>query len=96
MSIDQSDESERTIARRRVQARTGLVLHAAMYAVFNAGMLAIWAISSTHYPWFLWPMFGWGIGLIGHVVGYFYGPGSPNEERAIERELYRMHENHAA
>lgn len=44
----------------------------------------------TYDPWFLWPMFGWGIGIAGHVISDLLGPGSPGEERAVARELRRL------
>ncbi len=89
------DESDRTAARRRVEGRRGLILNVVMYLVCNAGMFAVWAISGAHYPWFLWPMIGWGLGIIGHAFAYFFGPDSPNEQRAVARELDRMHRGSA-
>jgi hypothetical protein len=60
-----------------------------MYLIMNVGFVAIWALTGAHYPWFIWPMFGWGIGIFAHLLRYFFGPGSAGEERAIARELRR-------
>jgi hypothetical protein len=62
-----------------------------MYVACNAGFVAIWALLGNHYPWFVWPMLGWGIGVLAHVFAYLLGPESLGEERAIARELRRMH-----
>ena len=78
------------LAKRRVQARTGLLIHVLIYLVMNTGFALIWYVSGHGYPWFLWPMFGWGIGIVGHAVTMLIGPDSPHERRAIDRELRRM------
>ncbi len=84
-------ESElRELATQRVRGRLGLSIHLSIYLIVNAGLFAIWLLSGAHYPWFLWPMFGWGIGVVSHILAYFYGPGSPREELAIARELRRL------
>lgn len=78
------------VARKRVQARMSFVVHFAMYAVANVGMFAIWFLSGRGYPWFLWPLMGWGIGVVAHFIGIFIGPGSSAERRAIDREVRRL------
>jgi hypothetical protein len=59
--------------------------------VVNAALFGIWSLTGAHYPWFLWPLFGWGIGIVGHALSLFFGPGSPSEQRALDRELSRLH-----
>jgi hypothetical protein len=78
------------LAKKRVQARSGFFIHAAMYAVMNLGMFSIWWMTGRGYPWFMWPLLGWGIGLLGHAAGIAFGPGSKIEQRAIEREMQRL------
>ena len=79
-----------TVAKRRVQARMGFVIHALMYIATNAGLVLIWYLTGAHYPWFLWPMLGWGIGLVGHALAFAFGPDSTGEQRAVEREVRRL------
>ena len=86
-----TDDTElRELAKRRVQAKTGLGIHLAIYAIVNAGLVGIWALSGAHYPWFVFPLFGWGIGIVAHVIAYFIGPGSDREARMIEHEVQRL------
>lgn len=88
----QPTESElRELATQRVRGRLGLAIHVSIYLVVNIGLFAIWSISGAAYPWFLWPLFGWGIGIVSHVLAYFWGPGSAREQVAIARELRRLH-----
>ena len=78
------------IAKRRVQARYGLIIHAAMYVAVNSAIFAIWWFTGHGYPWFVWPMLGWGIGIVGHAMALLVGPDSARERRAIDRELQRL------
>jgi hypothetical protein len=80
----------RAVAHRRVQDRTGLVVHILMYAVLNLGLVGIWAINGHGYPWFLWPVLTWGVAIAAHAVTYWFGAGSPYEDRAVARELHKL------
>lgn len=77
-------------ATKRVQARMGFTIHLVIFVVMNAGFLAIWALTGSGYPWFVWPMLCWGIGLVSHAVTLGFGPGSNHERRAVEREVQRL------
>ena len=80
------------LAKKRVQTRLGFITHLAMYLVTNASLILIWYLTGGGYPWFVWVMFGWGIGILGHASALVIGPGSAAERRAIDRELRRLHE----
>lgn len=58
----------------------------------NAGLFFIWLMTdSGGYPWFIWPIFGWGIGLIFHFLGIFvFTRPSDWERREIEKEMERL------
>ena len=84
-------DKDEELAKKRVQARMGFVVHLAIYIGMNAGMFAIWLLSGQGYPWFMLPMFGWGIGVLAHALTLAIGPGSAAERRAIDKELRRLH-----
>ncbi|MBA3540875.1 MAG: 2TM domain-containing protein [Deltaproteobacteria bacterium] len=93
------EEPELTeVARRRVQARTGFAIHVLMFVAANAGLIVIWRLTGASYPWFVWPLLGWGVLVVVHAVVLLIGPDTPREDRAIERELSRLrnrpHEPH--
>lgn len=79
----------RELAKRRVRARTGFAIHLSIYVIVNLGLFTIWWLTRASYPWFLWPLFGWGVGLVSHAIALVFGPDSAHEERAIEREMAR-------
>lgn len=88
--MEPTEEELRTLAKRRVQAKYGFLVHLATYLVGNAGFIAIWALSGRGYPWFIWVLAGWGIGLVAHGVTILIGPDTSSEQRAIQREMGRL------
>ena len=46
-------------------AVVGWRMHLVSYLVVIAGLWLIWALTGSGYPWPIWPMLGWGLGLLG-------------------------------
>lgn len=42
--------------------------HLASYLTVNAFLVGVWWMTGARYPWFIWPLLGWGIGIFGHWV----------------------------
>lgn len=40
--------------------------HLGSYVAVILGLWLVWAVTGFGYPWPVWPMLGWGMGLIGH------------------------------
>ena len=59
-----TDIQLRELARKRVEFRTHLIV----YIVTNAAFWTIWFFTGQGYLWPVWPMAGWGIGLIFHYL----------------------------
>jgi signal transduction histidine kinase len=75
-------------ARRRARAEVGFYSHLMSYLGVMA-FLALINLFTTHYPWFIWPALGWGIGLFAHYTAVF-GRHMLRQryfEPAVEREL---------
>jgi len=90
----QDDTDLEKLAKRRVQARFGFAIHAALYVGVNAGLFVIWMLTGSGYPWFVWPMLCWGMGMLAHGITLWIGPDTRAEQRAIERELQRLRTTH--
>lgn len=45
----------------------GLGAHAVTYLAVMALLVAVWALTGAGYFWPVWPMLGWGIGLVSHA-----------------------------
>jgi hypothetical protein len=50
--------------------RDGLMIHATVYVAVNALLFVIWLVTWTGFPWFLFPLMGWGVGLASHTAVY--------------------------
>jgi hypothetical protein len=94
MDEPQSAQSEREIrdqATRRVYAKVGLAWHALVFVISNAAMIALNLVYTPDKLWFVWPLAGWGTGLLLHAVAIFAGMGTTQQmiQKEIQRERQR-------
>ena len=87
-----SEEQLRQMARKRAQAKIGFYIHLIVYIIVNVFLFLLWYMTSdtTEFPWFIFPLFGWGIGLVAHGVYTFYGSSTSLEDSMTERELAKL------
>ena len=79
-----SDRLERT-ARRRAGMKMGWYIHATVYVLVNLFLVIL--ASSRGQNWAMYPLLGWGLGLLIHgAVVFFVAPGGNFYERLLERE----------
>jgi hypothetical protein len=69
----------RRLARRRVGSKVGFIWHVAVFVMANLTMFAIDERYSPGTSWFLWPLFGWGAGLLFHALAVLSGTGMTEE-----------------
>jgi hypothetical protein len=52
--------------------RKGFRIHATVFVAVQLLIVAIWALQwqtgGTGYPWFIYPLLGWGAGLTAHYI----------------------------
>jgi hypothetical protein len=84
-----TEEQIYELARKRVEARHGFYTHLAVYIVVNIMLFLIWFFTGRDFPWFIFPLGGWGIGLIFHGLGVFVFDRMGNRD-AIEKEAVRI------
>lgn len=91
-------ESAREVAERKVNLRMELWWHLGSYFIVNVFLIIVWAITGAGYPWFIWVMIGWGIGVVFHIMHYFMSThGETRRERMVQMEMERlMHEQGTA
>jgi hypothetical protein len=78
------DRSER-LARRRAGAKMGWYIHATVYVLVNLFLVIL--ASSRGQNWAMYPLLGWGLGLLIHgAVVFFVAPGGNFYDRLLERE----------
>jgi hypothetical protein len=83
------NEDLKRIARRRVKAKIGLYIHAAVYVVVNAFLALVQSQTTPQYAWALWPAAGWGLGLAIHAAVVLLG-NSGARERMEAEELRKL------
>jgi uncharacterized protein (DUF486 family) len=94
MAEKMTEEEMQKVARQRVEAKKGFFIHLLMYVVINAFLVFIWWMTTggNDYPWFLWVIGGWGIGVIANAIAVFVGPkhGSEWEAREMDKEMENL------
>ena len=91
MSTGMSEEELYRKARERVEEKKGFRTHFAVYIGVNILLVIIWAATGAGFPWFVFPLGGWGIGVLFHFLGVFVFSRPSNwERREIEKEVERL------
>jgi uncharacterized membrane protein len=85
-----SDEELRRIARKRAEEKVGFYMHFAIYVGVNLFLISLWYFTGAGFPWFIFPLFGWGIAVAAHYVGAFRG--HAYTETLAEQEYQRLKE----
>jgi Na+(H+)/acetate symporter ActP len=86
-----SEEEIYKKARERVEEKKGFFTHLIVYVLVNILLVIIWWLTGADYPWFLFPLGGWGIGLIFHFLGVFvFSKQTGWERREVEKEADKL------
>jgi hypothetical protein len=75
-------------AIERLKKKRDFKTHVLMYVTVNAFLVVIWAISDAGFFWPIFPILGWGIGVIANAWDV-YGR-KPISEDEIRREVERL------
>lgn len=85
-----SEEQIYEHAEKRVEARKGFFFHLIAYIAVNIMLVLIWAFAAGGgYPWFIFPLGGWGIGLLFHGLGVFVFL-QTSDKASIEKEAEKI------
>ena len=49
-------------------ANTGFRIHLSVFIAVNLLLVMTWFMNGAGYPWFVYPLLGWGIGLAAHFA----------------------------
>lgn len=85
MSTTASSTAEER-ARKRVDERTGVMWHVAVYVIVNVLLWSIDIAQGGGVDWAFWPTIGWGIGVAFHVASYVIDD-SGRESRTYQKFL---------
>jgi hypothetical protein len=84
-------------AKDRVDELRGFYHHLMIYVIVNLGLLGLnYYSNGFEYPWALWSLFGWGLGLVSHALKtYRVSPflGKDWERRQVEKIMNEENQN---
>ena len=83
-----TDEELMKEAQKRAEAKVGFYSHFAIYIVVNLFLVGVWWFAGDGFPWFVFVLFAWGIGLVGHGIGTFGETGIT--DRMVEQEYQKL------
>lgn len=86
------DAQKRERAQRVVAAKLGFIRHAIVYVMVIAGLAVINNVTSPGYQWWLWPAFGWGMGLVSNFISAFVFRSGALQSKLVEREMEKLDE----
>jgi len=81
------DDARLRKARMIAEARYGFRWHFAIYIIVNIGLVAIWYYTGAGFPWPLFPILFWGLGVLGHYWGAYHTSGGGWIERETQKIL---------
>ncbi len=87
-----NDEDLKKRAEKIAADKVGFQVHFGIYIAVNLFLAAIWYFTTTPhgsvFPWFVFVLFGWGIGIIGHFLAVYRGEAYLDEK--VEKEYQRL------
>ena len=92
MATTETDEKIYAEAKKRVKAKKDFYGHLGVWAIVNIILIIVWAVGDigpSGYPWFLWPLLGWGAFVLLNYLNVFVF-GKKSEIGAIEEEAEKI------
>ena len=86
-----NDDEAKQAAEKRAAAKYGFYIHLTVYILVNALLVTINLSTPHNSYWFVWPLTGWGIGILFHALGVFVlAGGSSLKDKLVEREMKKQ------
>jgi len=87
-----TDTQLHEMARKKVDFR----IHFVVYCVTIGALWIIWFATGSSYMWPVWPMIGWGIGLVFHYLFDYKSSRFLSEEEEYQKLKREMEEHTTA
>ena len=74
--------------RDQAKAKVEFRIHVFTFIAVIVLLAIINLLTSPEYLWFIWPMLGWGIGIVVHALTVYFSSGESSlKERMIQNEM---------
>jgi fatty acid desaturase len=94
MAGEMNEQELRKKAEKRVEETQGFKANLISYVVVNLVIFIIWLVialaGGTWFPWFLFPLLGWGIGIAFHGWSVYSDRYGESNEKRVQEEMERM------
>jgi hypothetical protein len=77
-------------ARERAEMKFSFYINIALYIIINGILIAIWYFNGMGFPWIIFPLIGWGIGVVAHYLTAFVYPGKKYLDGMAEKEYEKL------
>ena len=92
--IRPDDAALRQVALGRLKKQSDFWLHLMIYLMVNGFLVIIWAMTGMPFFWPVFPIFGWGIGVLGNAWDVFVRK-EPTEKQ-LQQEITRLQARNSA
>lgn len=85
------EENLRKKADKIAEEKIAFYVHLSAYIMVNLFLVVVWWFSGGSegiFPWFIFPLFGWGIGIVAHGVESFTA--GSYKEKLAEKEYQKL------
>ena len=91
-NLDAMDAAMRERAVKQLKKRRDFFGHLLVYVMVNTFIVVIWAVTSAGFFWPIFPMVGWGIGVVMNAWDVWRTDEFSDDQ--IAREIERMQKPH--
>lgn len=85
-----TDQEAYSKAKKRVEQRLGFFTHLGVYLGVCTLLTILNLTIAGDYFWAIWPIIGWGSGIIAHALSTFvFTNASERKERLIQKEMQK-------
>lgn len=77
-------------AHQKAKLKVEFKIHLAVYFAVNILLAIINLTLTPEYLWVIWPVMGWGLGIIIHGMNVHFSASSKWKERMIEKEMEKQ------
>jgi 2TM domain len=85
--MSESDQDLRARARKKAEARLSFKIDAAAYVIVNVLLIGVWYFGTQGFPWFIFVLAGWGVGLAFHYSAAYTNFGGDYVDRETQKIL---------
>ena len=77
-------------AKARAEMKFSFYINIVLYIIINSMLIFIWYSNGMGFPWIIFPLIGWGIGVVAHYLSAFVFYGRDFLSGMTEKEYEKL------